>query len=152
MRAVVGLTANRGGAELIGQGVRPFFPGEMSLLTERDRERKNLGLPRFGEHRALCIPRNAKEGGESSSVVPRTRDYGDKSGCRNRIRLAQGSRPTYQYKQHHARLPGRPKALSQRSVPSTPAAASLLENAHWYPGKQRHHDNDRSCRACLARS
>ncbi len=85
--AVVGLTANCSGAEFIGQGVRPFLSGEMSMLTERDRERKSLSLPGFGEHWALYIPRNARERRKSSSIVPRTRDYGE---LRNRIRLAQG--------------------------------------------------------------
>src|ERR1700756_5804460 len=124
-RAVVGLTAARGGAEFIGQRDRPFLPSELPLLRELDCERERFGLPRFGKHRVVCISRKAME-------------YCKAFEFRNRIRLAQGSRPTYRRKPHRAARPGRPTVRSRRSGLSTRAAASRRENGRWCRGTQRH--------------
>ena len=59
-RTVIGLTAAGGCSEFVGEGCRPFFPGEMPLLRKLDRERERLGLPRLGKHSALFISRQAR--------------------------------------------------------------------------------------------
>jgi len=59
-RAVVGLTAVGGGSYFFGQRGRPFFPGEMPLFGELDRERERLGLPGFRKHRTVSILRQVR--------------------------------------------------------------------------------------------
>jgi hypothetical protein len=60
MCAVIRLAAIRGGLQLIGQRSGPLLPCEMALLGEPDGKRKRLRLPRFGEYRAIGIPREAR--------------------------------------------------------------------------------------------
>src|SRR5271165_7340040 len=111
-RAIVGLTASGGGLEFVCECGCPLFPGEMPLLRELDGERECLGLPGLGKHRPLCISRQVRRRWEAQELW-------------NRIRLAQGNRPTDRDRQHHAARPARPRAHARRSAPSTRAAATM---------------------------
>src|SRR5262249_16691163 len=120
--AVISLAAIVGSLQLIGERSRPFLPGEMSLLGELDRQRKRLRLPRLREHRAILLARKPWQRGKLIRL-------------HRGIRLAQGSRPTYQDRRHPAAWPARPTARAPRSGPSRRAEASRRGNGRWCPGK-----------------
>ena|SRR5215471_17364430 len=61
MRAIVGLVPARCGFEFAGECARPFFPSEMPLLGEFDRQCERLGLPRFGKHRPIFVARQTRQ-------------------------------------------------------------------------------------------
>src|ERR1700680_3780820 len=138
-RAVIGFTAVGRSLEFLRECGRPFLPGEMALLGELDCESERLSLPRFGKHRPTRVARQARKRLEALS------------GC-NRIRLAQGSRPTCQYRRHRAARPGRPTAHGRRSAPSTRVAASRLETGRCYPERRKYRDRARWYPACRERS
>ena len=63
--AVVGLAAIFRGFEFRGQRRRPFFPCEMALLRELDREGERLGLPGLGEYRAAFVAGKPRQIGKA---------------------------------------------------------------------------------------
>jgi hypothetical protein len=68
------------------------------------------------------------------------------------IRLAQGSRPTYQDRRHPVAWPAHPTARAPRSGPNRRAVASRRGNGRWCPGKEIHRDRDRLSRTWPARN
>jgi hypothetical protein len=60
-RAIIGLTAIRGGLQFIRERGGPLFPGEMPLLGKADGEREGLRLPRFGKDGSALIAREMRQ-------------------------------------------------------------------------------------------
>src|SRR5258708_37912555 len=122
--AVMGLGTIGGGSEFGGERGCPLVPGEVALLGEFDGESKCLRLPRLGENRSTGVARKFRHSGEVRGIA-------------NRIRLVQGSHPTYREKRNRGTKLARPKARARRSARSKHAAASRRENARWYPEKRK---------------
>ena len=61
MRSIIRLAPLGRGPKLITERAGPFFPCEMPLIGELDRERERLRLPRLGEYRPILFDRQARQ-------------------------------------------------------------------------------------------
>src|SRR5258708_7617150 len=111
----------------------------MSLLGELDRERKRLRLPGLGKYRPAFIARQVRQSGESLRIG-------------NGIMLAQGSHPTWRYRQCLWAWPALPTTRALESALNKHAAASRRENVRRYPETRKRHGRVRWCRVFRARS
>ena len=77
MCAGIGISMPGSDGKFIGKHGRPFFPGEITLCRQSNRQRKGLGLPGFGENGSVLIAWQARQGRKSLGLNIRIRPVQD---------------------------------------------------------------------------